>query len=82
MSKDKKVIKLTVIEQGNSKKRDSIKENPMIKATKNFAYSGIEWRAHTPVDISKEESKEIENMLELFQEDDDIQNVFHNCKFV
>ena len=49
---------------------------------KNLIYSGIEWRAHSLVDISKEESKEIENMLELFQEDDDIQNVFHNCKFV
>ena len=49
---------------------------------KNLTYSGIEWRAHSLVDIPKEESKEIENMLELFQEDDDIQNVFHNCKFV
>ena len=48
----------------------------------NLIYSGIEWRAYSLVDISKEESKEIENMLELFQEDDDIQNVFHNCKFV
>ena len=52
------------------------------QSVKNLAYSGIEWRAHSFVDISKEESKEIENMLELFQEDDDIQNVFHNCKFV
>ena len=49
---------------------------------KILTYSGIEWRAHSLVDISKEESKEIENMLELFQEDDDIQNVFHNCKFL
>ncbi len=52
------------------------------QSVKNLAYSGIEWRAHSFVDISKEESKEIENMLELFQEDDDIQNVFHNCKFL
>jgi len=52
------------------------------QSVKNLTYSGIEWRAHNLVDISKEESKEIENMLELFQEDDDIQNVFHNCKFV
>ncbi len=52
------------------------------QSVKNLTYSGIEWRAHNFVDISKEESKEIENMLELFQEDDDIQNVFHNCKFV
>ena len=51
-------------------------------SVKNLIYSGIEWRAHNLVDISKEESKDIENMLELFQEDDDIQNVFHNCKFV
>ena len=52
------------------------------QSIKNLIYSCIEWRAHSLVDISKEESKEIENMLELFQEDDDIQNVFHNCKFV
>ena len=52
------------------------------QSVKNLTYSGIEWRAHSFVDISKEESKEIENMLELLQEDDDIQNVFHNCKFV
>ena len=52
------------------------------KSLKNLIYSGIEWRANSFVDISKEESDDIENMLELFQEDDDIQNVFHNCKFV
>lgn len=52
------------------------------QSVKNLTYSGIGWRAHSLVDISKEESKEIKNMLELFQEDDDIQNVFHNCKFV
>ena len=52
------------------------------KSLKNLVYSGIEWRANSFVDISKEESKEIENMLELFQEDDDIQNVFHNCRFL
>ena len=52
------------------------------QSVKNLVYSGIEWRAHSFIDISKEESREIENMLELFQEDDDIQNVFHNCRFV
>ena len=52
------------------------------QSVKNITYSGIGWRAHSLVDISKEESKEIKNMLELIQEDDEIQNVFHNCKFV
>ncbi len=64
-------------------KDDFYKVKSKIEHTiKNLIYSGIEWRANTLVDISKEESKDIENMLELLNEDDDIQNVFHNCKFV
>ncbi len=64
-------------------KDDFYKVKSKIEETiKNLIYSGIEWRANTLVDISKEDSKDIENMLELLNEDDDIQNVFHNCKFV
>ena len=45
-------------------------------------YSGIEWRPKNPISLKKEETLDLENMLELLQEDDDIQNVFHNCKFL
>ena len=55
-------------------------KNIIIKSVKNLIYSGIEWRANNFINISKEESKDFENMIEQLHEDDDIQNVFHNCK--
>ena len=57
-------------------------KNIIIKSVKNLIYSGIEWRASNFINISKEESKDFENMIEQLHEDDDIQNVFHNCKLV
>ncbi len=50
------------------------------KISKNLIYSGIEWRSKDLVIIKKENLFKLENMLELLQDDDDIQNVFHNCK--
>ena len=64
-----------------TKKDDFYKvKNTLMKSVKNLIYSGIEWRANNFIDISKEESKNFENMLELLHEDDDIQKVYHNCK--
>ena len=57
-------------------------KNNIKKSIKNLVYSGIEWRANNFIDIPKEESKEFESMLEMLEEDDDIQKVFHNCKLV
>ena len=57
-------------------------KNNIKNSIKNIVYSGIEWRANNFIDIPKEESKEFENMLEMLQEDDDIQKVFHNCKLI
>ena len=55
-------------------------KNEAEKLTKNLTYSAIEWRPRNTVSLKREELSELENMLELLQEDDDIQNVFHNCK--
>ena len=57
-------------------------KNNIKNSIKNIVYSGIEWRANNFIDIPKEESKEFESMLEMLQEDDDIQKVFHNCKLI
>ena len=57
-------------------------KNNIKKSIKNLVYSGIEWRANNFIDIPKQESKEFESMLEMLEEDDDIQKVFHNCKLV
>ena len=66
-----------------TKKDDFYKvKNTLLKSVKNLIYSGIEWRANSFIDISREESKDFESMLELLHGDDDIQKVFHNCKLV
>jgi len=57
-------------------------KNEAEKLTKNLIYSGIEWRPKNIVSLKKEEALKLESMLEFMQEDDDIQNVFHNCKFL
>ena len=50
------------------------------KLIRNLIYSGIEWRPKNPMSLNNEEK--IESMLELLEDDDDVQKVFHNCKFV
>ena len=52
------------------------------KLIKNLTYSGIEWRPKSPVNLKNGEEKEIESMLELLEDDDDVQKIFHNCKFI
>ena len=66
-----------------TKKEDFYKvKNELQRLKKNFLYSGIEWRAKNFVSLRKEESLELENMLELLQDDDDVQKIFHNCNFI
>ena len=52
------------------------------KLIQKLNYSDIEWRPKNPVKLIMDEKIEIESMLELLEENDDIQKVFHNCKFV
>ena len=79
----KDCISLTNFHEITTNKDDFYKvKNKIRQSIENFSYSGIEWRANSFIDISKDDTKEVENMLELFQEDDDIQNVFHNCRFL
>ncbi len=64
-----------------TKKDDFYKvKNTVLKSVKDLIYSGIEWRPNNFIDISKEQTKDFLNMLEQLHEDDDIQNVYHNCK--
>ena len=66
-----------------TKKEDFYKaKNESEKFAKKLIYSAIEWRPKNPINLKKVDNIELENMLEILQEDDDIQNVFHNCKFL
>ena len=65
------------------KKDDFYKvKNETQKLAKDLIYSAIEWRPKNPINLQREESLQLENLLEVLQEDDDIQNVFHNYKFL
>ena len=64
-----------------SEKEDFYKvKNEIEKRVKNFSYSGIEWRPYNYLDITKEQAEKIIKILESLDENDDIQNVFVNCK--
>ena len=47
---------------------------------KNFDYSGIEWRPHNAVNLNKEQNEIIIQTLEALNDNDDVQNIFANCK--
>ena len=48
----------------------------------NFISTEIEWIPINYIDINKEKKSEIINFLNLLDEDDDIQNIYTNAKFI
>ena len=56
-------------------------KNNIEKKISNFVYSGIEWRPHNVLKLSKEQKEKVIIMLETLDEIDDIQNIFINCEF-
>ena len=63
-------------------KRDFYKVKSSIeKKINNFVYTGIEWRAHSILKLSKEKKEKVIIMLESLDEIDDIQSIFTNCDF-
>ena len=57
-------------------------KNESRKLIKKFDYSGIEWRPKNKVSLKKDDEKKLVNLLELLDEDDDIQKIFHNCNLI
>jgi YebC/PmpR family DNA-binding regulatory protein len=49
------------------------------KKIDTFAYSAIEWRAHDYINLNKEQSGKILEILNTLEELDDVQNIFTNA---
>ena len=49
------------------------------KKIDTFTYSGIEWRALNYIDLNKEQSEKILEILSALEELDDVQNIFTNA---
>ncbi len=65
-----------------SEMKDFYKVKNLIEEKVNkLIYSGIEWRSHSTIELSKENKSKALVMLEDLDELDDIQNIFINCKF-
>ncbi len=63
-----------------SEKGDFYKvKNEIEKITGDFVYSGIEWRPHAKLKISKDQEKKIIDILQSLEELDDVQKIFVNC---
>ena len=48
------------------------------KKINSFAYSAIEWRAHNVLNLSKEQSKKMVEILTTLEDLDDVQSIFTN----
>ena len=57
-------------------------KNESGKLIKKLDYSGIEWRPKNKVSLKKDDEKKLINLLEILEEDDDIQKIFHNCNLI
>ena len=63
-----------------SKKEDFYKiKNEIEKKVESFIYSGVEWRPHNSINLTKDQNEKIIQILEALEEDDDVQNTFINC---
>ena len=49
------------------------------KKIDNFDYSAIEWRAFNYLNLNKDQSKKIIEVLSTLEELDDVQNIFTNA---
>ncbi len=55
-------------------------KNEIEKKISDFLYSGIEWRPHSYIDITKDHKEKILPLLESLNQDEDVQKIFFNCK--
>ena len=51
----------------------------MKKKIDNFTYSSIEWRPLNYIDLNKDQSEQIIEVLSSLEELDDVQNIFTNA---
>ena len=64
-----------------TKKEDFYKIKTMLeKKIENFIYSAIEWRALNYLNLDKEQSKRMLELLISLEQLDDVQNIFTNAK--
>ena len=59
----------------------NVKKN-LEKKINNFISTEIEWKPLNNVDISKDKHEDLINFFETLEENDDVQNIYSNAKFI
>ena len=52
------------------------------KEINSFISTGIEWIPLVFIEVSEKEKKDVISFLDNLEEDDDVQNVYSNVKFI
>ena len=52
------------------------------KKISNFVSTSIEWIALNNIEISNDKYEDLDNFFQTLEEDDDVQNIYSNAKFV
>ncbi len=66
-----------------TEKQDFYKVKSELKKLKTeITYSGIEWKPNDYIQLNKNELIKLDKMINVLENDDDVQNVFHNCKIL
>ena len=76
----KDCVKLNEFHEIITEKDDFYKiKNSLEKKIDSFAYSAIEWRAQNYLNLNKEQSEKMIEVLNALEELDDVQNIFTNA---
>ena len=76
----KDCIKINDVHEIITKKEDFYKiKNELEKKIDSFAYSAIEWRPKSYLNLDNEQTKKMIEVLSLLEELDDVQNIFTNA---
>jgi YebC/PmpR family DNA-binding regulatory protein len=79
----KDCISLDKIFEIITKKEDFYKiKTELEKKIENFNYSSIEWRPLNYIDLNKDQSEQVVEVLTALEELDDVQNIFTNANLI
>ena len=70
-------MKYTVIRTKYIKLKKKLEKN-----IDNFISTEIEWLPVSNIEIDKHQKEKVIKFLEILEEDDDVQNIFTNLKFI
>ena len=77
---EQKIVQKIDFHEIITKKEDFYKIKTELEKTNSFIYSAIEWRAVNNINLNRDQSKKMIEVLNTLDELDDVQSVYTNAK--